>query len=161
MLFYFPVMSSMQQQQPSPQSSQQQSPINQQQSSPQQTISPQQQMYQATQQQQKKLQQQQQQQQTQVAKQQQQQMTQQTNQQLQQDRLMQQVHAVRNKIIFIALDKALFFHQKVSIFVLFLDKSICCGYSSEAPRWGTSNEYPQHMFSSSNKKTVNLIPTLI
>ena len=28
-------------------------------------------------------------------------------------------------------------------------------------RRGASNEYPQHMFSSSNRKTINLIPTLI
>ena len=25
-------------------------------------------------------------------------------------------------------------------------KNICCGYSLESPRWGNSNEYPQHMF---------------
>ena len=37
----------------------------------------------------------------------------------------------------IALDKALF-HQKVSIFFLFLDKNICCGYSLEAPWRGAS-----------------------
>ena len=44
----------------------------------------------------------------------------------------------------IALDKALFFNQKVPIFFLFLDENICCGYSLEAPCQGTSNEYPQH-----------------
>ena len=62
---------------------------------------------------------------------------------------------------FIALDKALFFSQKVAIFFLFLDINICCGYSLEAPRRGTSNEYPQCMFSSRNKKTIYLIPTII
>ena len=31
-------------------------------------------------------------------------------------------------------------------FFLFLNKNICCGYSLEAPWWGTSNEYPQYMF---------------
>ena len=41
------------------------------------------------------------------------------------------------------------------IFFLFLDENICCGYSSEAPR-GTSNEYPQHMFSSRNKKDISI-----
>ena len=41
------------------------------------------------------------------------------------------------------------------------DENICCGYSLEAPRGGTSNEYPQHMFSLRNKKTIYLIPTLI
>ena len=29
---------------------------------------------------------------------------------------------------------------------------IDCGYSLEPPRWGGSNEYPQSMFSSRNKK---------
>ena len=63
----------------------------------------------------------------------------------------------------IELDKVLFFNQKVSIFFLFLDWNKCCGYSLEVPQRGTSNEYPQHMFSSSsrNKKNIYLIPTLI
>ena len=38
------------------------------------------------------------------------------------------------------------------IFFLFLHKNVCCGYSLEAPHQGTSNEYPQHMFSWRNKK---------
>ena len=55
---------------------------------------------------------------------------------------------IRRKIIInIALDKVLFLNQKVSIFFLFLNENICCGYSLEAPRRGASNEYPQHMFS--------------
>ena len=29
-----------------------------------------------------------------------------------------------------------------------LDENICCEYSLEVPRRGASNEYPQHMFSS-------------
>ena len=37
---------------------------------------------------------------------------------------------------------------------LFLDENICCGHSLEAPRRGASNEYPQHMFSSRNKKNI-------
>ena len=41
---------------------------------------------------------------------------------------------------------------------LFLHKNICCGYSLEAPRWGTSNEYRQHMFSWRNKKNIMWIP---
>ena len=61
----------------------------------------------------------------------------------------------------IALDKALFFNQKVSIFFLFLNKNICCGYSLEAPYQGTSNEYLQNMFLLRNKKIIYLIPTLI
>ena len=32
----------------------------------------------------------------------------------------------------------------------------CCGYSLEVPQWGTSNEYPQHMFSWRNKKKINI-----
>ena len=28
-------------------------------------------------------------------------------------------------------------------------------YSLEVPQWGTSNEYPQHMFSSRNKKNID------
>ena len=52
--------------------------------------------------------------------------------------------------IYIALDA--FFNQKISIFFLFLDKNIRCRYSLEAPRGGASNEYPERMFSSINKK---------
>ena len=40
------------------------------------------------------------------------------------------------------------------IVFLFLYKNICCGYSLEAPHQGASNEYPQHMFLSRNKKTI-------
>ena len=34
-------------------------------------------------------------------------------------------------------------------------------YSLEAPQQGASNEYPQHMFSSRNKKNIMWIPSLI
>ena len=34
----------------------------------------------------------------------------------------------------------------VSIFFLFLDENVCCGYSLEAPRRRASNEYPKHVF---------------
>ena len=44
---------------------------------------------------------------------------------------------------------------------LFLNENICCGCSLEAPRRGASNEYPQHMFSSRNKKNIMWIPSLI
>ena len=27
-------------------------------------------------------------------------------------------------------------------FLLFLHENVCCGYSVEAPRWGTSNKHP-------------------
>ena len=40
----------------------------------------------------------------------------------------------------------------IKLFFLFLTENICCRYSSEAPRRGTSNKYPQHMFSVRNKK---------
>ena len=40
--------------------------------------------------------------------------------------------------------------------MLFLDENIFYGYSLEAPHWGTSNEYPQLMFSSRNKKDISI-----
>ena len=52
--------------------------------------------------------------------------------------------------------------KKQLMFFLFLHKNICCWYSLEAPRWGTSNEYPQHMFFLwRNQKNIFLIPCLI
>ena len=42
-------------------------------------------------------------------------------------------------------------------FSLYIEENICCGYSLEVPHRGTSNEYPQHMFSSRNKKNIYLI----
>ena len=59
----------------------------------------------------------------------------------------------------IATNKALFI-RKMLISFLFLHENICCGYSLEAPRWGTSNEYPQHMFLERNKKNIMWIPPL-
>ena len=38
------------------------------------------------------------------------------------------------------------------IFFLFIHKNVCCGYSLEVPHRGTSNEFPQDMFSKRNKK---------
>ena len=46
-----------------------------------------------------------------------------------------------------------FFYQNVSFFSYFSTKT-CCGYSTEAPRWGASNEYPWPMFSWRNKKKI-------
>ena len=40
------------------------------------------------------------------------------------------------------------------IFCYFSMKT-CCGKSLEVPQWGTSNEYPQYMFSWRIKKNVN------
>ena len=40
------------------------------------------------------------------------------------------------------------------VFFLFLHKNICCGYSSEVPQRGASDEYPQDMFSWRSKKNI-------
>ena len=58
-----------------------------------------------------------------------------------------------NKIAFLIFRKMSSFSHKLQIrrihiiFFLFLHENIYCGYSLEAPYWGASNEYPQHMFS--------------
>ena len=44
-----------------------------------------------------------------------------------------------------------FHRKKVDIFLIFAQK-IDCGYMLEPPRRGGSNEYPQSMFWSKNKK---------
>ena len=41
--------------------------------------------------------------------------------------------------------------KNCDIFLIFA-QNIDCGYSLEPPRWGGSNEYPQSMFSTRNKK---------
>ena len=46
---------------------------------------------------------------------------------------------------------------KILIFFIVLLKSIDCGYSLEPPRRGGSNEYPQSMLLSRNKKN-NVYP---
>ena len=51
-----------------------------------------------------------------------------------------------NNAVSIALDKL------DSRYYFSLHENICCGYSLEVPRRGTSNEYPQHMFLCRNKK---------
>ena len=53
-----------------------------------------------------------------------------------------------------------FFNQKFLIFFLFLHKNMYCGYSLEAPHQGASNEYPQHMFSWRNKKSIFYTPLI-
>ena len=52
---------------------------------------------------------------------------------------------------YIGLDKSGY-----QIVFLFLDENICCGYSLEVPRQGPSDEYPQHMFLSRNKKNMDI-----
>ena len=42
----------------------------------------------------------------------------------------------------------------ICLFFLFLLQNIDCGYSLEPPRRGGSNEYPQSMFWSKNKKNI-------
>ena len=45
------------------------------------------------------------------------------------------------------------FSRKVYINLLIFAQNIDCGYTLEPPRRGGSNEYPQSMFWSKNKKT--------
>ena len=54
-----------------------------------------------------------------------------------------------------------FLPKSKDFFFLFLHKNIGCGYSLEVPRRGTSNEYPQPMFSRRNKKNIYLNIPLI
>ena len=49
------------------------------------------------------------------------------------------------------------FQMKNSDIFLISAQNIDCGYSLEPPRWGGSNEYPQSMFLSRNKKN-NVYP---
>ena len=44
------------------------------------------------------------------------------------------------------------FDRKFLKFFLFFAQNIDCGYTLEPPRRGGSNEYPQSMFWSKNKK---------
>ena len=44
----------------------------------------------------------------------------------------------------------------MALLFLFLLKYICCGYTLEVPHRGTSNEYPQRMFTWMIKKNVHL-----
>ena len=57
-----------------------------------------------------------------------------------------------------------FYHRKMKIFSLkkiwyfsYFAQNIDCGYSLEPPRWAGSNEYPQSVFLSRNKKN-NVYP---
>ena len=47
-----------------------------------------------------------------------------------------------------------FLHKNSNIFFQISAKNIDCGYSLEPPRQGGSNEYPQYMFLSRNKKII-------
>ena len=53
-------------------------------------------------------------------------------------------------------------NQEVTkIFFLITSQNICCGYSLEVPQWGTSNEYPQHMFLWKIRKIIAELSLLI
>ena len=54
-------------------------------------------------------------------------------------------------------EKLKIFRQKIQIFFHISAQNIDCGYSLEPPRRGGSNEYPQSMFLSRNKKN-NVYP---
>ena len=47
-----------------------------------------------------------------------------------------------------------FVNPKALIFFLFPHENVYCGYSSEAPHWGVSDDYPQYVFSWRNKKNI-------
>ena len=65
-------------------------------------------------------------------------------------------HAYSN-ILKILPPKTESFQIKILIFFSYFCSKIECGYSLEPPRQGGSNEYPQSMFLSRNKKT-NVYP---
>ena len=58
-------------------------------------------------------------------------------------------HAINRD--FFSLKNENFQQKNVDIFLIF-DQNIDCGYTLEPPRRGGSNEYPQSMFWSKNKK---------
>ena len=58
-------------------------------------------------------------------------------------------HAINRD--FLALKILIFRLKKFDIFLIFA-QNIDCGYTLEPPRRGGSNEYPQSMFWSKNKK---------
>ena len=65
-------------------------------------------------------------------------------------------HAYSN-ILKILPPKNYFFQIKNTYILQISDQNIDCGYSLEPPRRGGSNEYPQSMFLSRNKKN-NVYP---
>ena len=62
--------------------------------------------------------------------------------------------------MFLALDRVLFQLKSTDIFLIY-PRNICYGYTSDAPRRGASNEYPQHMFSWRNKETLCGYPSCL
>ena len=51
-----------------------------------------------------------------------------------------------------------YYATKIYVVVLIRSTLMRCLYSLEAPQWGTSNEYPQHMFLWRNKRNIFQIP---
>ena len=58
---------------------------------------------------------------------------------------------MQNTEIFKVVKNEDFHQKKIDIFLIFA-QNIDCGYTLEPPRRGGSNEYPQSMFWSKNKK---------
>ena len=63
--------------------------------------------------------------------------------------LRKHAHVIYRK--FLVLKMKIFTGKKFDIFLIFA-QNIYCGYTLEPPRRGGSNEYPQSMFWSKNKK---------
>ena len=60
-------------------------------------------------------------------------------------------HACNNDFFSPVKKNENFIRKKIDIFLIFA-QNINCGYTLEPPRRGGSNEYPQSMFWSKNKK---------
>ena len=58
---------------------------------------------------------------------------------------------MQNTVIFKVVKNEIFHYKSFDIFLIFA-QNIDCGYTLEPPRQGGSNEYPQSMFWSKNKK---------
>ena len=59
------------------------------------------------------------------------------------------VHAINTDLLALKIEN---FQQKIFDIFLIFAQNIDCGYTLEPPRRGSSNEYPQSMFWSKNKK---------
>ena len=69
------------------------------------------------------------------------------------------VHAHAINRDFLALKNENFQLKNLDIFLIFA-QNIDCGYTLEPPRRGGSNEYPQSMFFSKNKKNTEVYPCI-
>ena len=54
--------------------------------------------------------------------------------------------------------KALFLNHNILIIFFYFHEKICCGNSLEVPHWGTSNEFPQHIFYKEIRQIIILTP---